>query len=1383
MANRLLESIQSNTSSSAQIPVSSNRLLSTIQKNSTTTPNRVDIASLVREQQQKATIAQPTQVATPVIPEKSWFEKLKEFVLPTREDSAGKITEDTISKTTPTLKESIIGGAKFVGEMASGVGSLPSIATSYIERKLGNTQTADYLDKLRQESVVGKVAELSRPSTPGEAKVMRVGDVLTLVPGLIKKSITKALITASTKEAVLSTLKKEGLSVGDNIAEQIAKESDPKKIGALLNNENIAKASKLPTISAEELGAVAMEKARKAVAEEPKQSFVARAKETVTSLPGKMQEAFTTRFAPVQKFANEELKKAGVVVKEKNSLIKEFENYTSDRAAAAAKVNKFKTEVIDQANKDGLRESLKEYLFIRRTKTRVDAGVKTGDWTSEMADAGLGKMKSEIGDEKFAKLEILAGRIQDSADEILNVLVSSGVLSKEGYAAVKARNDFYAPFKLLKHIGDEDIIGNAGKSLNLSSQEVIKAMKGISTDAIRIADPIDEIAKKIYQANLVAAKNRIMKKFAELAELKDSSIRKIRTAEKVQKKIQVVRDIKSLGLNINKLRRILKTSNTWANKLKSEINRLNIKGLKFALGKKSSLAKDKKVVNIRSRKNSTIAKSEEKIKALEAQLKNIPKKVSKEFKTTEDGVTFIEKGSKKVNDAETTKRISKLNDAIKAEKEKLTELKKTAKDDKEFIYATTTTRETQAFVNELINLPDAQIEAIKRKIGTREPKLANILEQIQGIKDAINVRKAQRGALKSEAEQLSDLKRSAAAEGKDIVHYMDDGIVNMLEVPRDVARSIKGLNAESLGVISQSMRFAMVPARAGITTLNVGFQAANAIIDALRLATISKFRIKNPVDAGLFVYDYARSFIESIGGNADDIISGITKGNIRTKGAEYTAAESAGMFSGTVYNSYLKEFGKTSGPVSSKIHKSLDVFDRVGNAIEETSKLAGYRRGLRMLKKGDISKQDLLYEVRNYSGSPDFSRGGTITPEANILFMFFNARVQGLSSDIRRLSGYSDGGAEAAKSAAALGSLIALPVTLNSIRNNSEYKEDLNKLTDWERANNIVIFKDSFVQDKNGEYVMDADGKPIRDAWKIPVRDTLGAVKNLTETIVESTYDKDESLGLKMVEFAGKTLENFAPINIQGDTAEERGQSIVASTNPLIKAFYEATSGVDPYRHTKIEPEYMGGEKTADLPKELRKKDTTPEWTIRLGELTGQSPLIIEKIANDFGAGMFTQFKGTDQRGNALSKRFIRSVYYKENEGFIKELENMKEKDAVKGIEEYSKAKVIYESLKEMGTEEKKRTMKELVQKGDVTEGIAKEIVKFADKDKFGYSREDSLLKDLSVENGDRAKALAKKMQTLDGTQKKEYVKNALEKKIITEKVAQQLSILISQNK
>lgn len=1131
MANRLLESIQSNTAPS------NNRLLSNIQS----TGNRIDIASIVKSQ-----TPTPASIPSPVeqpVDNSSWLDKLKEFVFPTRGQS-----EESISSAQPTLKESLTGSAKFIGELVSGLGSLPSIATSFVERKLGNTGTADYLDKLRQESAIGKLAELSKPSTPGEAKVMRAGDVITLVPGLIKKSVTTALIKASTKDAVLGTLKKEGLSVTDDIAEQIAKETDSKKISTLLNNANLESGLQ------EDIGRIALDKARRSVAAVEQPSKIASIKETVSGIPGKIQEFFTTRFAPIQKFANEELRNAGVVVKEKNSLIKEFENYSSDRAAAAAKVNEFKTRVIDPANKDGLRDALKEYLFMRRNKTRVAAGIKTGDWTVASADAGIDALKKELGDEKFAKVEILATRIQESADEALRTLVDSGVISKEGYAAIKKSNDFYAPFKLLKYIGDEDYIGGAGKSINLSKQDVVKAMKGISTNEIRIADPIDEVAKKIYQAGLTSAKNRIMKKFAELADLKDSSIKKLSSAEK---------------------------------------------------------------------------------------------------KSTPD-------------------------------------------------------------------------------------------------------------------------------KGMDLVHYMDDGKVKILEVPKEVARAIRGLNAEAIGVIANSMRYAMIPTRAGITTLNVGFQAANLLVDLARVATISKFRIKNPVDAGKFVYDYGKSLISSFGGNFDDIISKLTKGMIKTKGDEYRAAEASGVFSGTVYNSYLKEFGKSSGPISSKIHHVFDIFDKLGNSIEEASKLAGYNRGLRLVKEGKMSHSDLLYEVRNYAGSPDFSRGGTITPEANILFMFFNARIQGISSDLRRLSGYSDGGKEAMKAAGTLGSLVALPVTLNSIRNNSQYKDDIDKLTDWEKANNIIIFKDSFIKDKNGEYVRDADGNPVRDAWKIPVRDTIGAVKNLTETIVESAY-QDESIGKKMIAFATSTLEGFSPVNIQGDTLEERGQSIVASLNPLLKAFYEVTSGVDPYKHKKIEPDYLGGEVTADLPKELRKKDSTPDWAIQLGELTGQSPLIIEKIANDFGAGVFTQFQGTDQRGNALSKRFIRSVYYRENEEFVKELENLKQQDAVKGIGEYSKAKVIYESIKEMGPEEKKRTMRELIQSGVIDENVAKEIVKFYEKSQFGYSKEDSLLRDLSVEDGTRAKAIYKKLQTLDDNKKKQYIASAIEKKIITDKVASQLTFLMSQ--
>lgn len=1064
---------------------------------------------------------------------------------------------DTIEKAEPTTKDQIVGATKWIGETANGLISLPSLAIEFAHRKLGDEEGANEVKRMREGSIVKELGEITAPKTPEEARVMKqldVIDIATMPLGFIKSTAktSKALdkLSKLTDEVdpkkIDDILKENKIYASEDIINNISKTKDTTEIADFINEARKYKDPKAITKK------TALDEVFDVVTPE-KVSKIQQIKEAPAKTVTKLQEAFTTRFAPLKKFDEETLQKAGIKTSDndRNSLMKSFENYSSARARAGELTNKFKEEVIDRVSKTASREEFNAFLFLERTKSRIASGVKTGTFTPEKIEEASNELLEKLGANKYKELTLASQKIQKYADDSLKRLRDSGILSKEGYETIKKRNDFYATFKVMKHVGDDDFLGHSTRSLNMSKQDVVKVMKGISDEEFKLADILDETTKKIYQSHLAAEKNKIMSLFGKLSDVDGSGVKK-----------------------------------------------------------------------------------------------------------------------------------------LKASKEK-----------------------------------------------------------------------------------------AVASKNKDLVHYMEDGKVKFLEVDKDIARAIKGLNYEQAGFVSKMGQLALIPARAGITTYNVGFITVNAGLDLARLGTISKFRIKSPQDTAVFLYDYITSLAESIGGNYDSFIRKATGGKISTASTTYKKAKEEGAFISTIYNSYLSNFAEKSGPVSRYVHKTLDIFDKFGNSIEETAKLAGYKRGLRELKKGKMSHEELLYEVRNYAGSPDFSRGGTLTPGANVLFMFFNARLQGIASDARRLSGYSDGGKEALKSATIL-SIPAMAITYNTVINNTMYKEDYEKLTDWEKTNNIIIFRNSFIKDENGNYVYDAEGKPIRDAWRIPIRDTIGSIKNLVETIVDSAY-QDKSLRESLIAYTASSIEGFSPVNITGESGYDRFESIISSTNPLIKASYEIASGRDPFRHKDIKPEYIRGAKTEDLPEELQYKTDTPKWAIRLGEITGISPLMIEKVSHDFGSGVFTQFQSTDQRGNALTRRFIRSEYYKQNEEMLDYLRTLEEGQAIETIDEYTKAWTIYNATKNLTKEEKKIAFKELIETGEVTEGVFERVVKFNDYDRFGYSEEDQKLRNLQVGNGARAVGIAEKLNRLENNKdRKAYLKSLADKKILTDTVFKQVLYL-----
>lgn len=145
---------------------------------------------------------------------------------------------------------------------------------------------------------------------------------------------------------------------------------------------------------------------------------------------------------------------------------------------------------------------------------------------------------------------------------------------------------------------------------------------------------------------------------------------------------------------------------------------------------------------------------------------------------------------------------------------------------------------------------------------------------------------------------------------------------------------------------------------------------------------------------------------------------------------------------------------------------------QVASSIEETSKLVGLKRGMRIEKLAKMTPEqqrermgEIVAEVRNFAGSPDFARQGAITKAANLnlVFMYFNARIQGVAADLGRLAG-RDGGKTAALAHARLAAAVGIPtVTLWALNNSDEFKEDYEEIPDRDKENYWHIPTDQFL--------------------------------------------------------------------------------------------------------------------------------------------------------------------------------------------------------------------------------------------------------------------------------------------------------------------------------
>ncbi len=163
-----------------------------------------------------------------------------------------------------------------------------------------------------------------------------------------------------------------------------------------------------------------------------------------------------------------------------------FEKNATGRAVS--KVQDFLKSVVGGLSKTDI-ANLEKYIFVKRIIDRnqqdiinaslaPDAAPRTtGNITLQDAVNVMDQMKSDLGADVIADFERRSSEFQRIADENLQLLVASGIISEEVYRNIKNQNDFYAPFNVT-----QTLVGNGRdkSSAPLVANSVVKKIQGIS---------------------------------------------------------------------------------------------------------------------------------------------------------------------------------------------------------------------------------------------------------------------------------------------------------------------------------------------------------------------------------------------------------------------------------------------------------------------------------------------------------------------------------------------------------------------------------------------------------------------------------------------------------------------------------------------------------------------------------------------------------------------------------------------------------------------------------------------------------------------------------------------------------------------------------------
>ena len=595
---------------------------------------------------------------------------------------------------------------------------------------------------------------------------------------------------------------------------------------------------------------------------------------------------------------------------------------------------------------------------------------------------------------------------------------------------------------------------------------------------------------------------------------------------------------------------------------------------------------------------------------------------------------------------------------------------------------------------------------------------------------------------------------------EDAISVLVKGKLKQIVVHKDVAAAVAAI-PRSVNALSNITTAMAALVRFGATTASIPFQFRNFFFsDMPNAAIVSEAGVRNPVDAINYIFAVWKAFKLAYAGNMG---SGATP-------AGYLAAQKAGVLGGGLQASFEAVGGGRSG----RKGDILNTIGDIGRVIEETTKLAVFQRLLDKAGVNNISQMttedamNLIAEVRNYGGSPDFLRGGSLVKSANLttLLIFVPATIQGNASTIGRMldnvkSGATKHERDTARAALTRAGLFVGTATLAAYALNhltKDYEDDFEKISASERRDYWMIPTDTLITSATGE--------KVRKYYRIQKR---GITKMMASSIEDAMAYAKVTDQKHFNEMLAGASESILPFSVKGDTAEKKMMSAAASLNPLLKVFAEYMTGKDFYAGKQTVPRFM---ELASVDRQFGER-TNENIKVMAGYL-GMSPLKLRLALSGLTGGLSGKvlpdkpIEG-DENGPANILGLVRSGYKEDaDKELIEEARQSaadrsvdRRREAVKFVDQREGAKLsdIYqEAAKKYG-----RTQPDLVQK-------IKEILTGKSR---GVTREDEVLIQLPPE--ERSGIIMTRLSRIPKDQQLDYVKGLYRKGVVTDATLVQL--------
>lgn len=453
---------------------------------------------------------------------------------------------------------------------------------------------------------------------------------------------------------------------------------------------------------------------------------------------------------------------------------------------------------------------------------------------------------------------------------------------------------------------------------------------------------------------------------------------------------------------------------------------------------------------------------------------------------------------------------------------------------------------------------ESPISAVMRYIANGKA----LVEKNNVVKKLVNLRKLSPEIEKVVLDNVDDL-----PSNYEKIHVFENGIKRDYGVPQEIADVVKGLNTETVDLMSRFARWQSTALRVGATTLSYPFIVRNLIRDAQTAAIVSK--------VGFNVGDWVKGFATAI-----------------RKGPEFDLfMKSGGSFGGMIENltQGVRYSEKQLTPSISKV--AFDTLNPLhwiseGSRISENiTRLGVFTKGL----KSGMKPPEAAFNARN--STIDFAKMGTAMKIWNMWVPFLNARTQGT------LNFWQAAKTQPQRVALVGGGMIVTPAVSTYMWNQTQFPDVFKDIRRFEKDNNFLFI---YGREKDNE------GRWLNVA-KIPKGDIGKIMANPVESFLDYLYQNNPS---SLMELATQTLSDMSPVELARE-GKFTGQAIASSlTPPAIKGVLETSYNKNFFTGRDIVPMNL-----QDKPPEEQYTIDTPPIAVKVGELFNISPMKIQNLA------------------------------------------------------------------------------------------------------------------------------------------------------------------------